>query len=372
MNPVPQATSSVRRGGESRQRHHQLFPLLRPTGGHGGEQTLAEPPVVVLRSTPVVVLLHRLLEYACAPARVGPERLRRPRSRRRRCGRRRLLDSGARSSTSTPTPTTTGRSSRWPARRRRRARRLARRRDRAARDAIDLRPSRRRPPARRRRRRRPARAARARGHGACPPAALELGERVGSASSSCPSSSTARCGGGRRPAFFSRGGPDRAAAPDRRRRARAGLRAARARPARPARCSWAPASRSSRTTSCSRRTTLEVARAIAAAVRESGGGLPGLQALGVPLAGSGRVQVSMNLIDLDRVALHEVVARVVREAADARGRCRERGAGRPAAGGRSARGAAGPLLLGARRVARAGAEPGSSELDRAPAERVRR
>jgi glutamate formiminotransferase len=59
----------------------------------------------------------------------------------------------------------------------------------------------------------------------------------------------------------------------------------------------------------------EVARAVAAAIRESGGGLPGVQALGLKLGGSGRVQVSMNLIDLDRAELHVVVERVVAEAA---------------------------------------------------------
>lgn len=40
---------------------------------------------------------------------------------------------------------------------------------------------------------------------------------------------------------------------------------------------------------------LAAARAIATAVRESGGGLPGVRALGLELAGQGRVQVSMNL-----------------------------------------------------------------------------
>src|SRR5213592_3752168 len=39
------------------------------------------------------------------------------------------------------------------------------------------------------------------------------------------------------------------------------------------------------------------ARAIAREVRASGGGLPAVQALGLPLASRGRVQVSMNLLD---------------------------------------------------------------------------
>lgn len=57
---------------------------------------------------------------------------------------------------------------------------------------------------------------------------------------------------------------------------------------------------------------VEVARAIAATVREAGGGFPGVQALGLSLAG--RTQVSMNLLDTSRTALHEVVARVTAEA----------------------------------------------------------
>ena len=42
---------------------------------------------------------------------------------------------------------------------------------------------------------------------------------------------------------------------------------------------------------------LAAARAIARAVRESGGGLPAVQALGLELASRGRAQVSMNLLD---------------------------------------------------------------------------
>jgi len=60
---------------------------------------------------------------------------------------------------------------------------------------------------------------------------------------------------------------------------------------------------------------VEVARAVAAAVRESSGGLPGVQAIGLRLPRSGHVQVSMNVLDLDRSPLHEVVASVTREAA---------------------------------------------------------
>lgn len=59
-----------------------------------------------------------------------------------------------------------------------------------------------------------------------------------------------------------------------------------------------------------------VARAIAAAVRERDGGMPGVQALGLPLARSGRSQVSMNLIDPAGAPLHTVVAEVARLARD--------------------------------------------------------
>ena len=58
-----------------------------------------------------------------------------------------------------------------------------------------------------------------------------------------------------------------------------------------------------------------IASAIAAAVRESTGGMHGVQAIGLHLSGSGRLQVSMNVIDLERAPVHEVVARVRREAA---------------------------------------------------------
>ena len=62
-------------------------------------------------------------------------------------------------------------------------------------------------------------------------------------------------------------------------------------------------------------TDVEVARAIASTIRESGGGMPGVQAIGLALPHSGRVQVSMNVLDLVRSPLHEVVDRVEREAA---------------------------------------------------------
>jgi glutamate formiminotransferase len=61
---------------------------------------------------------------------------------------------------------------------------------------------------------------------------------------------------------------------------------------------------------------VEVARAIAAAVRARDGGLPGVQALGLRLGRSGRAQVSMNLIDVGATPLHVVVAEVARLASE--------------------------------------------------------
>jgi glutamate formiminotransferase len=59
---------------------------------------------------------------------------------------------------------------------------------------------------------------------------------------------------------------------------------------------------------------LEAARVVARAVRESSGGLPALQAIGVPLAEDGRVQVSMNLLDYRQTSLPATLA-AVRQAA---------------------------------------------------------
>jgi glutamate formiminotransferase len=59
---------------------------------------------------------------------------------------------------------------------------------------------------------------------------------------------------------------------------------------------------------------VSVAQAVAAAARGSSGGMPGVQAIGLLLPSTGRVQVSMNVIDLDAAPLHEVVARVRAEA----------------------------------------------------------
>jgi glutamate formiminotransferase len=59
---------------------------------------------------------------------------------------------------------------------------------------------------------------------------------------------------------------------------------------------------------------VEVARAIAAVVREKGGGFPGVRALGLFLPKAGRAQVSMNVEDYEAAALHEIVDRVEAEA----------------------------------------------------------
>lgn len=56
------------------------------------------------------------------------------------------------------------------------------------------------------------------------------------------------------------------------------------------------------------------AQAIAEAVRGSSGGMPGVQALGLELPGSGRIQVSLNVIDVDEAPLAVVVERVRKEA----------------------------------------------------------
>ncbi len=64
---------------------------------------------------------------------------------------------------------------------------------------------------------------------------------------------------------------------------------------------------------------VESAREIAAVVRETGGGYPGVRALGLELPRASLAQVSMNVEDWEAAALHELVERIEREA-------RERGA----------------------------------------------
>jgi glutamate formiminotransferase len=59
---------------------------------------------------------------------------------------------------------------------------------------------------------------------------------------------------------------------------------------------------------------VDVAREIAAVVRERGGGFPGVRALGLSLPRAGHAQVSMNVEDYEAAALHDIVARVESEA----------------------------------------------------------
>jgi glutamate formiminotransferase len=58
----------------------------------------------------------------------------------------------------------------------------------------------------------------------------------------------------------------------------------------------------------------QVAREIAAIVRERDGGFPGVRALGLDLPSAGLVQVSMNVTDWEASALHEIVERIVADA----------------------------------------------------------
>lgn len=55
---------------------------------------------------------------------------------------------------------------------------------------------------------------------------------------------------------------------------------------------------------------LELAKTIARELRERDGGLPGVRALGFPVGSRGRVQVSMNLVDLDATGIEAACAEV--------------------------------------------------------------
>ncbi len=67
-----------------------------------------------------------------------------------------------------------------------------------------------------------------------------------------------------------------------------------------------------------RSTDLDAAREVAREVRESGGGLPAVKALGLRLESRGEVQVSINLVDFEVTPIHAVFEAVAE-------RCRERG-----------------------------------------------
>jgi len=143
-------------------------------------------------------------------------------------------------------------------------------------------------------------------------AALRLAQRVGE-ELELPVFLYAELGAGHRPAFYRRGGPE-----ELQRRissgelepdygpheldARAGAVLVGARAPLVAFNVWLPTD------------DVAVAAEVATAVRESSGGMPGVQALGFLHASSGRAQVSVNVIDVERAPLHEVVERITGEA----------------------------------------------------------
>ncbi len=146
-------------------------------------------------------------------------------------------------------------------------------------------------------------------------AALAVAERVGS-ELGLPAFLYGELGLGRGPAFFRRGGPA-----ELQRRIDAGELAPDFGPGRldPAAGGvLVGARRPLIALNVNLRGELSAAREIAAVVRESGGGLPGVRALGFDLPHAGLVQVSMNIEDWTAAAPHEVVARVAAEA-EARG-----------------------------------------------------
>jgi glutamate formiminotransferase len=143
-------------------------------------------------------------------------------------------------------------------------------------------------------------------------AALELARRIGE-ELGLPVFLYGELGADRGPAFFRRGGPD-----ELQRRVDAGE----------VDPSFGPSHLSDRAGgvlvgmrrpliafNVNLRGSLETAREVAAVVRETGGGLPGVRALGLDLPSAGLVQVSMNVEDWEAAALHEIVARVEQEAA---------------------------------------------------------
>jgi glutamate formiminotransferase len=66
-----------------------------------------------------------------------------------------------------------------------------------------------------------------------------------------------------------------------------------------------------------RTSNLEIAKAIAAQIREHNGGLAGIKALGLPLVSRGIVQVSINITDYEKTPVHVVYGEVQRLAANA-------------------------------------------------------
>ena len=142
-------------------------------------------------------------------------------------------------------------------------------------------------------------------------AALAVAERIG-AELALPVFLYGRVGEGRRPAFFRTGGLD-----ELRRRVDAGELVPSFGPRRvePGSGAVLVGSRAPLVAfNVALRGSLEVAREVAAAVRASSGGLPGVQALGLQL-GDGTVQVSTNVVDLGATPPHVLVESIVAEAA---------------------------------------------------------
>ena len=145
--------------------------------------------------------------------------------------------------------------------------------------------------------------------------ALELGRRVGE-ELALPVFLYAESADGRGPAFFRRGGPD-----ELQRRIASGELAPDFGPSvlhPSAGGVIVGARRPLIAFNVNLRGSVEVAREVAAVVRESAGGFPGVRALGLDLPRAGVAQVSMNVEDWEAAALHEIVARVAAEA-EARG-----------------------------------------------------
>jgi glutamate formiminotransferase len=141
--------------------------------------------------------------------------------------------------------------------------------------------------------------------------AMRLAERIG-AELELPVFLYGACAPGRGPAFFRRGGPE-----ELQRRIDAGeLRPDYGPHELDARAGGVivGARRPLIAFNVNLRGELAAAREIAALVRETGGGFPGVRALGLDLPRAGLVQVSMNVEDWEAAALHEIVARIAAEA----------------------------------------------------------
>jgi glutamate formiminotransferase len=143
-------------------------------------------------------------------------------------------------------------------------------------------------------------------------AALRLAERVGE-ELALPVFLYGETGGGRGPAFFRRGGPE-----ELQRRVDVGELAPDFGPARldeRAGAVLVGARLPLIAFNVNLRGSLAAAREIAALVRETAGGFPGVRALGLDLPRAGFVQVSMNVEDWEAAALHDIVEWISGEAA---------------------------------------------------------